>query len=234
MDHSEAVEQMATERYLLNELSPDAREAFEDHVFDCPECALDLRAGAAFVTEAKVQLPDLIELNPARTETSKPATAKRAWVWRWPSFLSSPAFAAPVFASLLLILGYQNLVTYPALRAAADEPQILPWTSLHTATRGEVHVPVVANKRSGAMLLIDLPQEGNYSSYAVDLAGPDGKARSTRNVSSTEAAAHEGTVSLRIPGAELGQGAYTLTVFGVAANGQRTEVQRHILDLQVQ
>ena len=60
MNHSEAVEQMASERYLLNELTPDARDAFEEHVFDCPECALDLRAGTLFVHEAKVQLPELV------------------------------------------------------------------------------------------------------------------------------------------------------------------------------
>ena len=53
MNHSEAVEQMTSERYLLNELAPDARDAFEEHVFDCPECALNLRAGALFVHEAK-------------------------------------------------------------------------------------------------------------------------------------------------------------------------------------
>jgi len=47
MDHSEAVREMAAERYLLDELEPEAREAFEEHVFDCPECALDLRAARA-------------------------------------------------------------------------------------------------------------------------------------------------------------------------------------------
>ena len=35
MDHSEAVQLMATERYLLGELSPDQREAFEEHFFEC-------------------------------------------------------------------------------------------------------------------------------------------------------------------------------------------------------
>ena len=36
MDHNEALQQMAAESYLLNELSHDAREAFEEHLFDMP------------------------------------------------------------------------------------------------------------------------------------------------------------------------------------------------------
>jgi len=59
MEHTEAIEKMAAERYLLGELAPEELEAFEEHVFDCPDCILDLRAGEAFVAEAKVQLPEL-------------------------------------------------------------------------------------------------------------------------------------------------------------------------------
>ena len=69
MDHSEAVEQMLAERYLLNELPPEMRDAFEEHMFDCPECAFDMRAGAAFIDEAKLQLPGL---------TVEPGTASSA------------------------------------------------------------------------------------------------------------------------------------------------------------
>jgi len=43
MNHDEAVEQMAVERYLLGALDPGAQEEFEEHMFGCPECALDSR-----------------------------------------------------------------------------------------------------------------------------------------------------------------------------------------------
>ena len=53
MDHNEATQQMVAERYLLGELTPELRDAFEEHAFDCPECSVDLRAGATFIGAAK-------------------------------------------------------------------------------------------------------------------------------------------------------------------------------------
>src|SRR5438270_733873 len=45
VEHETAVQQKLTERYLLNELDVDARNEFEEHFFDCPECAFDVQAG---------------------------------------------------------------------------------------------------------------------------------------------------------------------------------------------
>ena len=58
MDHAEAVRQKATERYLLDELDPDVRDQFEEHLFDCQDCALDVRAAAMFVEQSKVVLAE--------------------------------------------------------------------------------------------------------------------------------------------------------------------------------
>ena len=58
MDHDVVVRQKLTERYLLDELDPPARDEFEEHFFDCKECALDVRAGALFVEQSKVVLAE--------------------------------------------------------------------------------------------------------------------------------------------------------------------------------
>lgn len=232
MDHTEAVEQMATERYLLDELTPEQRDAFEEHLFDCQECALDLRAGTAFVQEARAQLPALTAELPRREPA---AAAKKSWLsWLTPAF--RPSFTGPVFAAMLLVIGYQNLVTVPALRVAANEPHIAPWTSLHTATRGSASTPVEADPKSGVVLLVDLPTRPEFTSYAFDLAGPDTKTAWTLSIAAPQEntdAANDGTQSITIPGAGLHNGAYTLTVFGVTSGGARTEIQRHVLDLHL-
>ena len=224
---------MAAERYLLDELTADAREAFEEHLFDCPECALDLRAGAAFLAEAKAQLPNLAAAGPAPTPSRfRESKVKREW---WLSWLQ-PAFAAPVFATLLLVIGYQNLVTYPALRASAEQPQLLPWAPLHGATRGAPQT-VAADRRHGVALPVDLPPQpsfGAYASYSFELYDPQGKLVWTGLAAAPDDEASDlARLSLVIPGAMLKNGAYTVVVSGIAAHGERTEIDKYVFDLHL-
>jgi len=234
MDHSEAVQQMMAERYLLDELTPDAREAFEEHLFDCPECALDLRAGAAFVEAAKAQLPTLTGTLPAPAPSRfRKPRVQREWWFSW----LQPTFAVPAFATLLLVLGYQNLVTYPGLRAAAGQPRLLPWAPLHGATRGGTHLTITTDRRQGVALPVDLPQPpsiGAYASYSFDLNDPQGKLVWTGSMAAPVDEAGAGQrLSLVIPGAMLRNGTYTLTISGVAAQGERTRIDQYAFDLRL-
>ena len=49
MDHAEAIESQASERYVLAMLSAAETDAFEEHYFDCAECAEDVRAATSFM-----------------------------------------------------------------------------------------------------------------------------------------------------------------------------------------
>jgi Putative zinc-finger len=234
MNHNDAVQQMAVERYLLDELTSELRDEFEEHLFDCAECTVDLRAGAAFIQEAKLQLPELTAAAPAaqpvRTE-SRPVIRSSARSVDWFGWLR-PAFAVPTFAALLAFIGYQNLSTIPALRAAASSPRVLPWTSFHTGTRGSAHTDVVADRKQGAMVVVELSQENPYANYVFDLYDLQGKRFWTETVSgSNQAGDGNGAFSLMLPGAGLEQGTYTLVISGVDAQGARTEVERRILNV---
>jgi len=227
MNHDEAVQEMATERYLLDELSPELREAFEEHMFDCQECAFDVRSGNVFLTEAKVQLPAIIaSAAPKESPRVESRPAKKPW---W-SFLTAPAFAVPAFAMLLGVIAFQNVSTIPSLRSAATEPRIMPWSSLHIGTRGAEPTIVQADRKQGAVVLIDVPL--GYSSYAIDLFDPQGKRIWTRNVTaSSQNDGGAGTLSLLIPGEGLQQGSYSLNLTGISPQGARTELGRRVLDV---
>jgi len=235
MNHSQATKLMATERYLLNELAPDAREAFEEHAFDCPDCALDLRAGAAFVEEAKAQLPFLVAL-PSGSRAPK-AVEKRTF---WPS-LWRPAFAAPAFAALLILVGYQNLVTFPALRESATQPRLIPVAPLHPATRGAAPPAFAVDRAHGVSLPIDLSSElgtAPAASYAFELRGPRGQLVWTgtlpaSTLSTAQATGNDQPISLLIPGGMLRNGSYSLTISSVDAHGSRSLVDHYNFDIVV-
>jgi Putative zinc-finger len=238
MNHSEALEQMAAEKYLLGELPPDLRDAFEEHFFDCPECALEVRAGAAFVDEAKVQLPELTALPEPKPSQGSDAPVKKrtGFTWRawWRPLFATPAFAVPVFSTLLLVIGYQNLVTYPALRTEASEPRLLSSVALHAATRGGEPTVIEADRTQAVELRVELPEHAAYASYAVDLYDPQGKLAWTHNFSGSVAGALDDTLSLMIPGAGLKQGSYVLAISGATSGdpkGPRTEIERQVFSI---
>lgn len=229
MNHSDAIQQMAAERYLLDELTTEEREAFEEHVFDCPECALDLRAGSAFITEAKAQLPELISQSSApAAQRARPVAKKPRW-----SFWLQPAFAVPVFAVLLGVIAYQNVSVIPGLKKDAIEPRILHSTAIHIGTRGSPHTPVTADRTEGLALSFDLPQTPAYASYPFELYDPNGKQVWTHTVTGSRTdTGDDGVVSLIIPGAGLREGSYILVISGVTQQNTRVEIDRRTLDIQ--
>jgi hypothetical protein len=230
MNHSEAVKEMAAERYLLDELTPDVRDAFEEHVFDCPQCALDIRSGAAFVDEAKSQLPELAKGLAVVQPAVNPPRKRNPWL-SW----SRPIFAVPTFAVLLIVCGYQNLVTFPALRTAAIQPRIVPTAPVYGATRGSTHTTLTSDRTHGIVLPIDLPvvpEMGTFVSYSFDLHGPDGKLAWTGNLASpTQTPGGDLQASLVIPGGMLENGTYSMAVSGVGAKGDQTTIERYVFDV---
>jgi hypothetical protein len=228
MDHSESIRLMAAEKYLLGELAPDLREQFEEHFFDCQECALEVRAGAAFVEHSKVLLAGPVAVPSARAAV--PDSAKPGW-FAW----LRPAFAVPVLAALLLVIGYQNLVTYPRLKgtvAMIDAPRILASASLINAnTRGANQTVVSARQGEPFLLFVDIPVEAKFSSYVAELDGPAGKSEWSLTIPAETA---KDTVSIRVPADHRGAGVYTLVVRGVdSSGGKGTEVGRYPFALQI-
>jgi hypothetical protein len=242
MNHAEALKNMATERYLLNELSPELRDAFEEHYFECPECAMDVRAAAVFIDEAKEHLPELT--GPLATPVSERKLGGMPVETRqkkqpWWSGLLRPALALPVFAALIAIVGYQNAVTLPALRMAAGEVQLAPTVYLHSGSRGAA-APIAVDAKQGIVLALDRPQGGEFASYEFALSDAEGKVvakvttpAAEQNANPGEGQATDGTLSLAIPGARLGNGAYTLAIFGVTSTGSRSEIERHALAIHL-
>ena len=223
MDHSESIRLMAAEKYLLGELTPESREQFEEHFFDCQECALDVRAGAALVEHSKVVLSE-----PAVSPMRVPAVvaARPGW-FAW----LRPAVVVPVLAALLVVVGYQNLVTYPQLKQMASNPQILPWASINVSTRGTSTTQISTRAGEGFHLLVNIPPDTRYSTYTFDLSSPSGRLEWSRTV---PAASSDEARSIYVPGANQEQGMYTLAVRGGTAAGESSDLGRYSIEVQIQ
>ena len=226
MDHEVVVRLKMTEGYLLGELDPEARAEFEEHFFDCPDCALDVRAGALFVEQSKVVLAE--KSQPASTGLPVPASipAKSGWL-AW----LHPAFAAPLMVLLLAVIGYQNLVTYPQLRQGRNSPRVLPWASVNVGTWGSGGPVISTRPGEGFLLFVRIPPDGSYSRYVADLHNPAGKLEWSLTIPASSA---QDQWPVQVPGANRASGSYTLAVRGVTATGESKEVGRASFELQIQ
>jgi len=222
MDHNEAVQQNATERYLLQELDPDQRDQFEEHLFDCQDCALDVRAGAMFVEQSKVVLGEAPVAVPAIGRTP----AKPGWL-AW----LRPALAVPVLTLLLAVIGYQNLVQVPHLEQAANQPELLASASINISTRGAATTQVVAQPGKGFLLNVSIPPDNAYSAYALELHNPAGGLQYSLRI---PASSPDETRPVRFPGAGLEHGTYTLVVNGISAAGQSSSLGNYAIEVQIQ
>lgn len=189
----------AAERYLLNELNDNERDAFEDHYFTCAECAEDVKSGtqmqdgvragmlAAPATSSKV----------VSIESRRRSTFQVVLPWA-------------VAASMALVAGYQAVWIVPgarqdAMQAGAAVPQLLK-----PASRGEL-TTVTANGAGLIALALDLnsaAEAGTALTY--DLRTVDGQSV----VSGAVTAPPAGTpLLLVIPAARFASpGAYALAI----------------------
>jgi len=203
MDHNQAIKSRACEKYLLGELAPGEREAYEEHYFACADCAAGLRAAAEVVGASRV----IFRESPAGT------TAREGWFgWLKPVL-------APALASLLaVVILYQNLVSIPHWKKAAA-PRVLEMHSLLAAnSRGEGLVfSVVPDEPFG--LYVDVPADPAHSSYLLRLEDPSGRYSLLRSVSAEEAGRTQ--VVIVNPGKQAGR--YAIVVSGLRAPGASPE-----------
>jgi hypothetical protein len=224
MDHDVVVREKMTERYLLDELDPEIRDEFEEHYFDCPDCARDVHAGFEFVEQSKVVMAESPE--PVAIHAAGRGPARSGW-FAW----FRPAFAAPVFALLLAVVGYQNLVTFPKMKDALMKPQVLPWASVNLGTWGGDAQPIGVPQGSGFLLLVRIPPDGTYTQYIADLYNPKGGLEWSLAFPANPG---QDEWPMRVPSASRESGQYKLSVRGISATGESKQLGSGSFELQIQ
>lgn len=214
MNHSDAIQMGACEKYLLGELTAQLCDEFEQHYFECPECTQDVQAAAVFMNASR----EALQKSPAfaRPRESREAAPARPGWFRW----FRPAIAVPVFALLLLLVGYQSFVTIPHLQNLASQASssaLLNPILLHPGmSRGaEPRIPV-KHGQSFAVYL-DIPTQPSYPQYLVRLESASGKARDLMILSSSDI---QKAPLLKMPTDLAPDTAYSIQVLGVPQTGE--------------
>ena len=231
MDHNEAVRLQAAEKYVLGELPKEQHAAYEEHYFDCAACAEEIKATVAFMESAR----HVIREEAAETVGAKRLTQANRKDGAWFQWLLRPAFAIPVFAALLLFVGYQNGVMIPRLKASSSSQmgQIISSSfPLLGSARGGNESGDAANKvrvrsRESFSLNFDFTPTGTFSEYDWQLRDQAGRAVKSGHLSGDK---KYQAVSLNVAGGVESAGKYNLVFFGSADGaGQmadRSEAQR--------
>jgi len=207
MDHSEAVAKKVAESYLLGELSPEQREAYEEHYFSCPECAQDVNAAAMLVANIKEVL---------RTDSSLSIAAdlvpeRSGW---WSLSWLRPAYAMAALAALLCVVAFQNLVTIPKLKheITNNVPQALAsFSFIQQGARGASALAVRPEANRPFSLYVDIPESHDFASYICTIQTDAGVVDLSVPVSAEEA---KENVELLVPAGRLQPGSYVLVIRG--------------------
>jgi hypothetical protein len=205
MDHSEAAQSQAVERYLLGEMTAPESDAFETHFFECAICAEELKVGA------------LLQAN-GRAVAAELPPVQQSWMDRLQAWLRQPMFVAPVFAALLLAV----TVGYQARELARfSQPQAPLAFMLSSGVRGDQGNVVPAN-HSFTEIRMDL-RDNSFAQYRCDIyASSGGLYHSVTN----PAPKTGDPLSILVPKG-LAPGKYLLRVWGMRDSQVGPEVEHY-------
>jgi anti-sigma factor RsiW len=158
MDHEQATTAQAAERYILDDLTPDERDAFEDHYFSCEECADAVRSCTLLAenTRAVAKEDRLRPSKAGQVVAIAPRPVRPAWR-EW--------FTAVAAVLLLGVVGFQTFVTIPRLERQASSPGPIEAVLLHPLSRGAA--PVVHTHGNALAINLSIDPSNAPATYEV-------------------------------------------------------------------
>jgi len=161
MDHNQAIENQAVERYLLRTMSEDEQNQFEEHYFCCTECAADVRAATHLQQAGREFFIAAAHERPAR----------RSW-WSFPVLI-------PSLASFALL----GVVIYQASNREFEGALPVAMVALTAPTRGAGDVARIPPGGPYFMVYFDLPPAPpSTSPYESTVTNASGKSVSVSEI----------------------------------------------------
>ncbi|HTT63732.1 MAG TPA: zf-HC2 domain-containing protein [Bryobacteraceae bacterium] len=207
MDHSEAVRSEAAERYVARELSAAEQEAFEEHLFDCPECAHEVEFELAFAANVRA-------VSREQQEARQPAGATpRVSVWQnWRDRLRFSPVAAFSFAANFILAAALGFVVLNASRKSVG-PRFIQTYFAPGPTLGAEDIREIPAGETSFLVHFPVPVPAKRT-YSYEILNAGGQ-RELTGVLDAPASADD-SLYLQVPVASLRGGVHTLVVRGDA------------------
>ncbi|HWJ40599.1 MAG TPA: hypothetical protein VNT29_05680 [Candidatus Limnocylindrales bacterium] len=235
MDHAEAINMRAAERYVLSDLSVSEVEGFERHFFDCPQCSEELRilsvlqenARAVFIEQNSTPsfvpavVPAISTASPASLPATKQKAARAGWRFSW-QFAFAPALVVLIAA---VFLGFEMG------ERKVDAPQSVNAYPLYAASRGSETVVAVPAGSQFFTLYMDRTWDGEFASYRAAIRD-DGQTGAERASMPIASAAQGHMIQVLMSARSLPAGRYVLTILGKDGSGKETKAADYSFTLR--
>src|ERR1700761_6690046 len=225
MNHQDALHEMAVERYLLGELNGESLDSFEEHLFECSECTMDVKSGAIFIDGARTELSVPRKLSAANVGSAG----------RWTSWFTNPWILAPALATCLLVLAFQTFVLQPRMKleiAQAQTPRVLnPLVLANAGARGDSVPAIVAPEHGFFVISLDIPTSGGFSKYWCSLNGQDGAVLWQTIISPEQA---RDALFISMPTDKTKDGSNVLLIQGQPADGTLEDLTKYKFRVKIQ
>jgi len=203
MEHDEAIRSQAAERYAARELSPAEQDAFEEHFFDCQECADDVRFELTFAANVRAaSLEHGVEHQPV----PQPPIARSWEKWRdW--FRLRPALAFSFAANFVLAAGFGYV-----LLTGIHESTVPRFTQPYFApgpTLGAEDVHAIPAGETSYVVRFPSPSAASQA-YSYEILDATGKRESSGSVKAP--GSDDAYLYLQAPVSSLPRGIHTLVV----------------------
>ncbi|MFN7995092.1 MAG: zf-HC2 domain-containing protein [Bryobacteraceae bacterium] len=196
MEHDEAKRARFAERYVARELPPTEVDAFEEHYFQCRECAEEVRLEQTFAANVR---------EASRRER---VTERQPGFWTsltgW--FAVHPGLTLSLAANALLLLGLGYLLSVrPSV--SGDQARFMPAYFAAPPARSLDDPQAIPPGTSSFLVHFPAPDTGS-SSYSYEIVGPNGN----REAYGTFAPPPARDFGLEVSIQRLGAGIHTLTI----------------------
>lgn len=223
MNHQQALETMAAERYLLREMTAEERRLFEEHYLECAECLEAVTFGTDFLEAAGREVRE-----PRYRRAAEPVPT---WHERLLPVVAGWLRPAPAFAFALLLcligIGYQINTIHHQQQTIAELQALRP--------EFQFIVPADARRGTGTPSVITVPRNtqlsvkvefmpGEFAPFRADILSQNNAVKYSLPLS---VGPNDDSVSFSIPAEALGPGTYALVIRRQSQNGSRKDMEKN-------